>query len=89
MHFSLFLQAWERLDLSLIPGFPIWEQAVFETLLPNTAPLLSIFAHYCRSSLGTDSDESALCLVTIAGWKRVVADCNVVTKSFSTDKADA
>jgi hypothetical protein len=86
MQFSLFLQTWESLDLSAVPGFPSWEQAVFEVLLPVTAPLLSIFAHYCRSSLSTASDERLSCHIALDGWDRLVADCNFVTKSFSIER---
>ena len=86
MQFSLFLQMWENLDLSAIPGFPSWEEAVFEILLPVTAPLLSIFAHYCRSSLSSESLEGASCHIAPDGWERFVVDCNVVTKSFSMER---
>ena len=43
------LSTWQRLDLSSLPGFPLWEEEVHGLLHEAFAELLGIFSHYAKS----------------------------------------
>ena len=49
--FNLLISAWEYVDLSILPGYPAWEQPVFELVAQCIGPLVGIFGYYARSSL--------------------------------------
>ena len=83
---SLLLSAWERIDLSMLPGYPIFEQSVFELLAQCMGPLAGIFGYYCRSSLH-HADPALMGYVELQGWNDFIADCNGITKSFSAQRA--
>lgn len=83
---SLLLGAWEVIDLAALPGFPTWEQPVFELLAQCVSPLTGIFAFYARSSLEHERPEQ-MGYVELDGWNEFVDDCNAVTKSFSAQRA--
>ena len=82
---AILIDAWHGMDLSCLPGYPIWEQSVFELLAQCVAPCVGIFGYYCRSSL---ENQKTAGLVELSGWKDFIADCNVITKSFSGVRAD-
>ena len=75
-------EAWKHVDLSSLPGHPVFEQSVFELLAQCVAPLIGIFGYYSRSSLEQQAAESAG-FVELAGWNDFIIDCNAITKSFS------
>ena len=55
--YGAFRRVWECMPLASLPGFPLWEAAVFEILLANDAALHSIFHAYAASSLeGSTAD---------------------------------
>uniref|UniRef100_A0A7S3AS85 Uncharacterized protein n=1 Tax=Haptolina ericina TaxID=156174 RepID=A0A7S3AS85_9EUKA len=86
--FSFFVGLWNSLDLSSIPGFPVWEGAVLEILAPAIAPLLSIFAHYGRNSLAElQANSDIVCYINQQGWDQLVADANFITRSFTAHHA--
>merc|ERR1719453_668066 len=51
------LMTWEMLQLSLLPGFPLWEKDVHDVLAANLESLQSIFRAYAAASLGGSQNE--------------------------------
>jgi len=87
-HFALCVELWGSLNLGAIPGFPAQQRRVFNTILSHIVSLVSVFAHYCRSSL-IESSEHVKCRISLIGWAHLVDDCHMITKSFSIEKADS
>ena len=83
---ALLLATWDHMDLSSLPGFPTWEQPIFELLAQCMAPLVGIFGYYARSSLHHSLAELSG-YVELQGWNDFIVDCNAVTKSFSGQRA--
>ena len=54
------LEVWQRLELSDMYYFPLWEKGVHDLLQKHFGELSLIFLAYCRSLLGSDS-VSASC----------------------------
>ena len=79
---QLLIEAWETIDLSMLPGFPSFEQSTFELLAQCVAPLVGIFGYYSRSSLGHEATE-VTGYIELPGWNDFIIDCNAITKSFS------
>ena len=48
---------WEMLQLSQLPGFPLWEKDVHDVLATNLDALQSIFRAYAAGSLGGGASE--------------------------------
>ena len=57
--FRLWCDCWKRIVLVDVHHFPLWERAVHDTLLLDFAPLVRIFAHYCKGVSGVDSAADA------------------------------
>ena len=53
------LQVWQRLELSDLHYFPIWEEGVHDVLQRHFEELTLIFLAYSRSVLGSDTAEDA------------------------------
>jgi len=51
------LSLWGKLSLSTLPGFPLWEKAVHDTLLDKRESLASIFRAYAASSIVGSATE--------------------------------
>ena len=83
---SILIEAWAVMELGSLPGYPSWEQPVFELLAQCVAPLVGIFGYYARSSLNGSTPES-MGYVELHGWNDFVIDCNAITKSFSGFRA--
>ena len=73
-------------DLSILPGYPAWEQPVFELVAQCIGPLVGIFGYYARSSLHQTASEM-MGYVELQGWNDFIVDCNAITKSFSGQRA--
>ena len=52
-----FMAAWEKMDLSHLWGFPMFEAGVFDILNDNFAELNSIFSQYANSATAAASDQ--------------------------------
>lgn len=75
------LQIWEKIDLSDLPGFPEWEKPAFEQLQANWPTLLSIFIFYTRGYGGNAA--GAFGGMTPWGFLQWADDSKVITKIFS------
>ena len=51
------LEVWQRLELTDMYYFPLWEKGVHDLLQKHFGELSLIFLAYCRSLLGSDSAE--------------------------------
>ena len=76
-----FLSIWQQMDLSDLPGFPIWDGRVFEQLSGNWPTLLSIFLFYSRGYGGQPTGLSGS--MTPWGFLQWADDSKVLTKIFS------
>ena len=76
-----FLTIWQQMDLSDLPGFPIWDGRVFEQLSGNWPTLLSIFLFYSRGYGGQTTGLSGS--MTPWGFLQWADDSKVLTKIFS------
>jgi hypothetical protein len=76
-----FLSIWQQMDLSDLPGFPIWDGRVFEQLSGNWPTLLSIFLYYSRGYGGQPTGLSGS--MTPWGFLQWADDSKVLTKIFS------
>lgn len=79
---KLCLQAWKRMNLSHVFGFPVWEKAVFTLLHKSFAELTSIFTHYAKSgSAGSSSAHGALTMQQTE-LTNLALDCALATETF-------
>ena len=46
------LETWQKLQLSTLPGFPLWEKSVFDALSAHLEALRSIFNAYAAGQIG-------------------------------------
>ena len=71
---------WGHMDLTALPGFPTWEQPVYELLGQCVGPLAGIFGYYCRSSLHHATPE-LMGHVELQGWNDFIADTKAAGRS--------
>ena len=78
------LEVWQRLELSDMYYFPLWEKGVHDILQKHFSELSLIFLAYCRSLLGSDSAEDAM-EMEMAEFKDFVDECGLETKQVNFD----
>ena len=78
------LQVWQRLELTDLYYFPLWEAEVHDLLQSHFEQLSLIFLAYCRSVLGSDSAEDAT-EMEMAEFKDFVDECELETKFINFD----
>ena len=71
---------WGQLQLSAMPGFPLWEKEVHDALQAESAALLSIFAAYAAGSVGGGARE-----MDMDEFKDFAIDCKLPTKEYGLD----
>ena len=74
------LEVWQRLELTDMYYFPLWEKGVHDLLQKHFAELSLIFLAYCRSILGSDTAEDAM-EMEMAEFKDFVDECGLETKA--------
>ena len=78
------LAVWQRLELTDLYYFPIWEKDVHDLLQRHFVQLRLIFLAYCRSILGSDSAEDAT-EMEMAEFYDFVSECHLETKIVTFD----
>merc|ERR1719440_1803695 len=78
------LEVWQRLELTDMYYFPLWEKGVHDILQKHFAELSLIFLAYCRSLLGSDSAEDAM-EMEMSEFKDFVDECGLETKAINFD----
>jgi len=74
------LTTWELLQLSTLPGFPLWEKEVHDLLALHLADLASIFKAYAASSLEGSATE-----MDMEEFHDFVIEANLVTDVYGFD----
>ena len=78
------LEVWQRLELTDMYYFPLWEQGVHDLLQKHFSELSLIFLAYCRSLLGSASAEDAM-EMEMSEFKDFVDECGLETKATNFD----
>ena len=78
------LEVWQRLELTDMYYFPLWEKGVHDILQKHFQELSLIFLAYCRSLLGSDSAEDAM-EMEMSEFKDFVDECGLETKAINFD----
>ena len=78
------LEVWQRLELTDMYYFPLWEKGVHDLLQKHFGELSLIFLAYCRSLLGSDSAEDAM-EMEMSEFKDFVDECGLETKQVNFD----
>ena len=71
---------WLGLRLDDLPGFPLWEERVHNTLHEGYEPLCAVFAHYCKTAGEASEDASRM---NKFEWLTYCRDLKLLSKSFS------
>ena len=79
------LQVWQRLEISGVHYFPLWEREVHDLLQKHFSDIFLIFLAYCRSLLGSDTAEDAM-EMEMAEFKDFVDECRLETKFVNFDR---
>ena len=79
------LGVWQRLELSDLYYFPIWEEELHDLLQKHFQELTLIFLAYSRSVLGSDSAEDAT-EMEMAEFYDFVCECHLETKQVTFDQ---
>ena len=79
------LEVWQRLELSDMYYFPLWEKGVHDLLQSHFQEITLIFLAYCRSLLGSDTAEDAM-EMEMAEFKDFVDECRLETKAINFDQ---
>jgi len=74
------LMTWEMLQLSALPGFPLWEKDVHDVLAGNLESLTSIFRAYAASSLEGSATE-----MDMEEFHDFVIEAGLITDMYSFD----
>ena len=74
------LMTWEKLQLSLLPGFPLWEKDVHDVLAGNLESLQSIFKAYAAGTIGTGAQE-----MDMEEFHDFCIEANLVTDMYGFD----
>ena len=78
------LEVWQRLEISDMYYFPLWEKGVHDILQKHFAELTLIFLAYCRSLLGSGSAEDAM-EMEMAEFHDFIDECGLETKQVNFD----
>ena len=74
------LMTWEMLQLTTLPGFPLWEKDVHDVLAANLESLQSIFRAYAASSLEGSSTE-----IDMEEFHDFVIEADLITGEYGFD----
>jgi len=74
------LMTWEMLQLSALPGFPLWEKDVHDVLAANLESLQSIFKAYAAASIGGDAST-----MDMEEFHDFVIEANLQTDQYGFD----
>merc|ERR1719217_603110 len=74
------LMTWEMLQLSALPGFPLWEKDVHDVLAANLESLQSIFRAYAAASLGGSATE-----MDMEEFHDFVIESDLITDAYGFD----
>merc|ERR1719305_1562420 len=74
------LMTWEMLQLSALPGFPLWEKDVHDVLAANLESLQSIFRAYAAGSLGGSANE-----MDMEEFHDFVIEADLITDQYGFD----
>ena len=80
-----FLHEWNRMDLSHVHGFPLWEKAVFRTLHSSFSGIRSLFNQYAKHSGGAVSSKSLQQTELV----NMALDCCLATTAFPMARVQA
>ena len=78
------LAVWQRLELSDLHYFPVWEEELHNLLQVHFKEIRLIFLAYCRSVLGSDSAEDAT-EMEMAEFYDFVSECHLETRQVNFD----
>ena len=78
------LGVWQRLELSDLYYFPLWERGVHDALQARFDALCLVFLAYARSALGSDSAADAT-EMEMAEFHDLVRECRLETRAVSFD----
>ena len=78
------LAVWQRLELSDLHYFPLWEQGVHDTLQKHFTDLRLIFLAYSRSVLGSDTAEDATEMEMAEFYD--FGECHLETRAVNFDR---
>ena len=76
------IEVWQRLELSDMYYFPLWEKGVHDLLQKHFDEVSLIFLAYCRSILGSDTAEDAM-EMDMAEFQDFVDECRLETKQIN------
>ena len=79
-HGQEWLTTWSQLQLTTLPGFPLWEKDVFDMLSANLETLTSIFHAYASSSL-----EGSAMEMDMEEFHDFVIETDLVTNMYGFD----
>jgi len=74
------LETWEKLQLSTLPGFPLWEKDVHDVLAANLEQLASIFKAYAAASIEGSATE-----MDMEEFHDFVIEANIITEVYGFD----
>ena len=74
-----FMNAWQKMDLSHLWGFPLWEDGVFDILENSYGELNSIFQQYAKSGTAGSSSMSSLMTIQQSEFMTFALDCGIQT----------
>ena len=80
--FEVALDTWNKMDLGMIHGFPVWEGEVFELLKSNFGEIQAIFANYARGGDGEVQDKGAMTMQQTELTEFCV-DCSIESGEFT------
>ena len=76
----LWLTTWKLVQVHMLPGFPLWEEAVYNMLRSQFEPLSSIFKAYSAASLQGSGDGMEL-----DEFYDFVVETNLITDQYGFD----
>ena len=78
------LELWQQIPLSHIPGYPYWEPQVFRALSENFGVLLRVYSYYAKLSWLRSFASSDTHALTVGGaeWAQFVTDCRMTSAKF-------
>ena len=71
-----FLDTWEKMDISMLYGFPLWGEDVFTALSGAFNELISIFAQYAKADAKSNGDASRMQQTELTD---LALDCSLAT----------
>ena len=82
-HFQTYVRAWCAMTLDALPGWPLWEEEVFEVLHRAFTKLGGLFVEYMSPS--HDPDRSPLLLPQ--AWLKMLTEKKLLTDKFKAAEA--